>query len=78
MQLQHCMLVILLIYMCMISSESSIVCPVVKRFRRPEDINPRTGSHFPNTLLFSFEGSGNTWTRFLFENATGMFPAEDF
>lgn len=31
----------------------------------------RNDSNAPVTMLFSFPGSGNTWTRYLIENATG-------
>ena len=47
-------------------------CPSSKRFRDVSDINPRTGRPFPNVLLYSHEGSGNTWVRLLLENTTGM------
>lgn len=51
---------------------SCSACPTEKRFLNETEVNPATGMPFPLTLLFSFEGSGNTWTRALLENATGM------
>ncbi len=49
------------------------MCPAEKRFRALNETNPLTGTLFPNTLLYSFEGSGNTWTRALLEEATGVW-----
>lgn len=47
-----------------------ISCPIGKRFRTAAEAEVA-----PNILLFSFEGSGNTWTRSLIEQATGtVFP----
>lgn len=48
-------------------------CPMLRRFRAKGEINPHTGRRYPLVLLYSFEGSGNTWTRTLLEQATGMF-----
>jgi hypothetical protein len=46
-------------------------CPALRRFRAKGEINPVTGRRYPLVLLYSFEGSGNTWTRTLLEQATG-------
>lgn len=48
-------------------------CPTARRFRGEGEVNPTNGQPFPHTLLYSFEGSGNTWTRWLFENSTGAW-----
>lgn len=38
-------------------------CPTQRHFRTDPDA--------ATTLLYSFEGSGNTWVRYLLENSTG-------
>ena len=50
---------------------SSVACLTSRRFRDINEINPLTHKPVTRTLLLSFEGSGNTWTRFLIENSTG-------
>lgn len=62
-----CLLVPLLL--CVASAD----CPTTKRFRNPFTEVTANGDPFPHTLLYSFEGSGNTWTRWLIENATGVY-----
>ena len=54
---------------------SATECPVAKRFRAPGEINPRTNNRYPRAMLFSYEGSGNTWTRVMLENITGTSAA---
>ena len=49
-------------------------CPTERRFRTEGEVNPLTGLRYPNVLLYSYEGSGNSWTRVMFENATGAWP----
>lgn len=56
-----------------VNDEEAFTCPTSKSFRPMGEVNPRTGAGYPVVLLFSFEGSGNTWVRTLFENATGTF-----
>lgn len=46
-------------------------CPTELTFRP-------NGTDAPATLLYSFEGSGNTWLREMLENTTGMVPPPVF
>lgn len=54
-----------------------VKCPRVKRFRMGKNAtdNPRTNAPYPRVLLYSFEGSGNTWVRTLLEETTGAWRA---
>ena len=55
----------------LVLSQQSVSCPTTRRFRGDNELNPVTGRRYPNVLLYSFEGSGNSWTRMMFENITG-------
>lgn len=46
------------------SSDAPVACPVTRHFRNAE-------THHSAALLYSYEGSGNTWVRYLLENSTG-------
>lgn len=63
----------MLVFLTILHDGLSVVCPTSRRFRELNETNPRTGSRFPNVLLYSYEGSGNTWTRSLLEEATGIW-----
>ena len=52
-----------------------VQCPPEKRFRTPGEINPVTHRPYPVAMLYSYQGSGNTFTRTLIERATGAWPA---
>lgn len=47
------------------------ICPSTRKFNQVAEAGAGS-SGIPHTLLLSFEGSGNTWTRWLFENSTGV------
>lgn len=48
-----------------------MACPTQKRFRPPTEKVPTSGKEYPRVLLYSFEGSGNTWTRSILEDTSG-------
>ena len=53
------------------SSEGNVHCPQSTTFRELMAAHPTTLAPFPTVVIFSFEGSGNTWMRSLFEDTTG-------
>ncbi len=58
------------------SSPSAVPCPSLPLFRPLMSISPRTQAPYPTVLLYSFEGSGNTWMRLLLEDTTGVLTAQ--
>ncbi len=46
-------------------------CPTSLHFRNNDSTHPESGARYPRVLLYSYEGSGNTWTRSLLEDTTG-------
>lgn len=49
------------------------LCSMSVKFRARDALNRNTKKPFPRVLLFSCEGSGNTWVRALIEEATGIW-----
>ena len=68
--LSTCLLTLLLVRNTF-GTQSSVHCPTNKRYKALGELSSVTNQPLPRVLLYSFEGSGNTWTRSLLENATG-------
>ncbi len=68
--LSTCLLTLLLVRNTF-GTNSSVQCPTNKRYKALGELSSVTNQPLPRVLLYSFEGSGNTWTRSLLENATG-------